>query len=108
MWNKNVYNNPSAYNLTLIAEIDYSSGSYEFDLRVVWKDNQGNFWTARDSGCSCPSPFEDFNGLPDLDKLDLASLFNELREERNKSNHYISQQDTDKFYNTVYEAVHSK
>lgn len=80
MYDKNLYYSPEAFGLTPVAEIDWSSGSYEFDLRVVWRDSNGNFYTARDSGCSCPSPFEDFSGLPELDRLDLVALEAEARQ----------------------------
>ena len=57
----NIYYEPEAFGLQEVAEIDYSTGSYEFDTRVVWKV-KGHliFYTARDSGCSCPTPFEDY------------------------------------------------
>jgi hypothetical protein len=61
------YNNiEQSDGLSLVDYIDYSSGSYEFDYRAVWKDKEGRLWTARDSGCSCPSPFED---TQELDRL---------------------------------------
>ncbi len=41
---------------------DRSSGSYEFDTIIFWATNDGRIFTARDSGCSCPVPFEDYNG----------------------------------------------
>jgi hypothetical protein len=73
----NIYYDPEAYGLTPIAEIDYSSGSYEFDIRVVWKDRSGVLWTARDSGCSCPTPFEDHN-LSTIDRVDTSALREEI------------------------------
>jgi len=48
----NIYYNPEKFGLKVVAEIDYSSGCYQFDLRIVWEDNNGNLLTARDSGCS--------------------------------------------------------
>jgi hypothetical protein len=66
--------NPGEHGLNLVAEIEYSSGSYEFDTRIVWADKDGKLYTARDSGCSCPSPFEDYKGIEDLDRLDLTDL----------------------------------
>lgn len=76
----NVYYEPEAFGLKPVAEIDYSSGSYEFDIRVVWlHEASGAFYTARDSGCSCPMPFEGFRGLPDLERLDIAALREEVR-----------------------------
>src|SRR3990167_911861 len=77
----NVYYDPESFGLEIVAELEYSSGSYEFDTRVVWKDKKHKeFFTMRDSGCSCPTPFEDYN-LSNLDKLDLAVLRKEVKEE---------------------------
>lgn len=63
----NVYYNPEKFGLTTVGELDYSSGSYEFDYTAVWVDDQKNLYYADDSGCSCPSPFEGL-GLNDLTK----------------------------------------
>ena len=61
-----VYYDPEKFGLTTIGEADFSSGSYEFDLFVVWQDNAtGDLLWGQDSGCSCPSPF-DFQGVGDL------------------------------------------
>ncbi len=53
-----VYYNPEQHGLVEIYECDVAD-SYEFDRFVVWFKPQTNelFW-ASDSGCSCPSPFE--------------------------------------------------
>lgn len=75
------YYNPEEFDLTPVAEIDYSDGCYCFDLRVVWKHSSGAFYTMRDSGCSCPSPFEEYHSLEELDRLDLAALEAEVKAE---------------------------
>lgn len=66
---KNPYYNPEAFGLELVAEEDWG-GSYEFDIRVVWLHKKsGELYTARDSGCSCPSPFENYTSLADLERM---------------------------------------
>lgn len=60
MTGNDVYFNPEMFGLTIIEEWDYSCG-YEFDLRVIWMDEGGALYTMRDRGCSCPSPFDQFN-----------------------------------------------
>lgn len=55
----NVYYNPEAFGLTPVAELECSSGGYEFDTIVVWSDATGTLLWAHDAGCSCPTPFED-------------------------------------------------
>lgn len=64
-----VYYSPGKYGLTTIGEIDWSDGCYQFDLTVVWKrEADGRFLYADNSGCSCPSPFEDM-GIDELTLL---------------------------------------
>lgn len=75
-----VYYNPAALGLKVVAEIDYTDGNYQFDFRVVWKHESGKFYTGRDAGCSCPSPFEDYESLDKFDELtDLTPLREEVQ-----------------------------
>lgn len=81
---ENVYYNPEAFNLEIVAEIEYSSGSYEFDTRVVWKEKgRRKYWTMRDSGCSCPTPFEDYNAT-NLEKFSFSAIRDEVNSELNR------------------------
>jgi len=57
----NPYAYPEKSGLTIVGEIDWSSGYYEFDLTVVWADANDQLYYADDSGCSCPSPFENMS-----------------------------------------------
>lgn len=58
-FNKNPYYNPEDCGLEIFHNID-TAGSYEFDLFVIWKKLDDNtLWYDSDSGCSCPSPFDD-------------------------------------------------
>ena len=75
---KNIYSEPEYFGLEQVAEIEYSSGSYEFDTRVVWKVKGAFiFYTARDSGCSCPTPFERLT-MANIDRLDFNTLKREV------------------------------
>lgn len=53
---------------TRVVEIEKSRESYEFDLfAVFYNPDNMEYWTGEDSGCSCPSPWEDnFNPETDL------------------------------------------
>lgn len=61
------YHNPARFGLEVVAEVDLSEPDYSFDIAMVWWHAQTDkFYAAQDSGCSCPSPFEDFNSLDKL------------------------------------------
>lgn len=42
-----------------IATIEWRYESWEFDMTEVYRRKDGALFRASDSGCSCPSPFED-------------------------------------------------
>lgn len=60
-----VYYEPERYGLTVLHEHDPPL-SYEFHMLVLWVHKSGKLLMASDSGCSCPSPFEDYTSLRDL------------------------------------------
>lgn len=80
MWNSNIYYNPDHFGLETVGEVEYSSGIYEFDTIVVWRDPKTNeVFAQQDSGCSCPSPFEDHNRktlIPITKAQDLIDILN--------------------------------
>lgn len=76
----NPNDDPGKMGLKVVAEIEYSSGSYEFDTRIVWADKHGQLFTAQDEGCSCPTPFEAFDSIDKLEPVDLAALRREVNE----------------------------
>ena len=102
---RNVYYDPQDYGLQEVAEISYTDGAYEFDLRVVWGHKEtGKLYTARDSGCSCPSPFEDYRSLEALDDLgDGESVIAEAKKQ--KGYHPRSVEDTSYFIRSVRRLV---
>ena len=93
---ENIYYSPEAFNLTIIAEIDFAD-SYDFDKVVVWKNESGERFWADDSGCSCPSPFESYVGIDSLNRL-TADNWNYFEETvRGRSNYRDA--DVDRFLN---------
>jgi hypothetical protein len=75
----NPYYDPEKLGLTTIAELDDSEANYSFDMVVAWRHEDGSIYWQQDSGCSCPSPFEDYTELsmlnraaPDLHDLQQA------------------------------------
>jgi hypothetical protein len=84
-----VYYNPEEAGLTVVGEVEWSEPSWSFDTTVVWF-KEGQFYWASDSGCSCPSPFETFYSIADLntgtDHDVIAYLMDRLTEEEKYSN----------------------
>lgn len=79
MWEKNPYYHPEALGLTTVAELEFSDMDYQFDTRVVW-ERDGALYTARDCGCSCPTPFEDYTSVEMLDRVDMKELESEVQD----------------------------
>jgi hypothetical protein len=95
-----IYGQPENYGLEEVAELSLSDEPYEFDIRVVWRHEEtGVLYTARDSGCSCPSPFEDYTSIDQLDRVN----YTELRDEARNSNASID--DRERFLDRVHAAV---
>lgn len=60
------WNDQEDLGLEFVDEFDKSEPCYSFDLfRVMFDTNRGSYRTGEDSGCSCPSPFEDFRSDAD-------------------------------------------
>jgi hypothetical protein len=77
---RNPHYNPENCGLELVADIELDNESYQFNLVVVWRDiKTGALYMGRDSGCSCPSPFEDVHGLEDLERLDFTALETDVK-----------------------------
>ena len=76
-WGKpDVYYQPEEFGLKKVAEYEQPDMSYEFAMAVVWEhEESGRLYWATDSGCSCPSPFEDYTTLESLgDPLTLENF----------------------------------
>lgn len=102
-FNDNPYYHPEKCGLKTIAEIELSEPSYSFDTRVVWKADNGKIYTAHDSGCSCPIPFEDYKKLSDLTLVD-DSIMNAIKEELRKSD-YTNMEEKQNFLYKIRDAV---
>lgn len=64
-----VYNQPEQFGLTIVAEFQERDEPYSFDIVVGFKHEDGRFFMAQDSGCSCPIPFERHTSLDALDEV---------------------------------------
>jgi hypothetical protein len=73
-FNGNPYYNPERCGLVILQTLE-ADLSYEFEIFVLWKDIEtGNAYFGYDSGCSCPTPFEDFTSLYDMTQVTWGSL----------------------------------
>ena len=63
-----VYYQPEHFGLTVVGSVQWGEPDYDFHITAVWFDADKHFFVASDSGCSCPSPFEDFETVESLGK----------------------------------------
>jgi hypothetical protein len=82
----NIYYSPEKFGLKVVAELEYSDMNYVFDTLVVWADENGVLYSARDAGCSCPTPFEDYGSIAELDRVHYSSLRDEVQASRGDGN----------------------
>lgn len=93
----NPYYSPERCGLEIFDEID-TGMDYEFDMFIIWKKlDDETLWWATDSGCSCPTPFEDLKGR-DLTEITLDN-FNEF--DKNLESHCGS-------YKTEYNGIRKR
>lgn len=57
----NPYYRPEKLNLELLS-FDEPGLSYEYNTLCFWATPDGRIFSASDSGCSCPVPFEGYSG----------------------------------------------
>jgi hypothetical protein len=70
----NIYYNPEECGLKIIDTLDESGLSYEFNTLIVVEATQsGKLYYARSSGCSCPTPFEEYTFVSD-ERNDLNAI----------------------------------
>jgi hypothetical protein len=80
-YSDDVYYNPEKFGLKTVGEIEWNGNAYEFYITVIWKNDAGEYFMATDSGCSCPSPFEDFTSVESLEgPFDKEAVKYHLRE----------------------------
>lgn len=70
MYDRNPYYSPERFDppLEIVAEISLTQeGPYQFHYLVLWRvKGTQDYYSAQDSGCSCPTPFEDHWSLDKL------------------------------------------
>jgi hypothetical protein len=68
-YDQNPYYYPQNMGLAQVGYLDDPNANYSFDDLVVWQHEDGRVFWATDSGCSCPTPFEDYTTLESLSEL---------------------------------------
>jgi len=61
MSQKNPYYSPEELDLEILV-FDREGLCYEYDTLCFWRTKQGLVYSASNSGCSCPTPFKDYEG----------------------------------------------
>jgi len=69
----NIYYEPQDFDLEILLSMD-ANICYEFNTHVLFKHKDGRLFYGADRGCSCPTPFEDFRGIQDLELVTLETL----------------------------------
>lgn len=73
---ENPYYYPEKCGLEIFTSID-TADSYDFNLFVIWKQLEtGNLYWDTDSGCSCPSPFDNCDNGHDLKLITEDTFYN--------------------------------
>lgn len=57
--------NFSKFGLNEVDSIELSHEDWSFNILGVWKNDQG-YYLGTDSGCSCPTPFENYGSIDDF------------------------------------------
>ena len=99
----NPYYNPDKCGLVPVCEVEWYEPIYSFDTTVVWKAGNGKLYTASDSGCSCPTPFDDYHKLSDLTLVD-ESVLGAL-EAQMRCSDYVSPAQAQEFFYKIRDAV---
>lgn len=76
-----LYYSPEEWDLKPFAELELTEPDYSFDILMVWKHiKTGVLYWDSDSGCSCPTPFEDVKSIDELYSLETALDYRRLED----------------------------
>lgn len=85
-YGRNIYSSPEKYGFSTFGEIDFA-GSYEFDITAVLRaEATGAFFYLSDSGCSCPTPFENTT-VEELQPLNSLYEFQQYLNDQRQASH---------------------
>lgn len=103
----NPYYHPEKLGLKVLAELEHSDGCYQYDTDMAWiHEETGKVYTAYDSGCSCPVPFEQYQTLEDLICIDSNESYDEYEKTvLNRSYSEASEVDKLQFLRKVWDTA---
>ena len=98
----NPYYSPANVGAEMVAILDVSPPDWSFDMVILLrKVSDGTLWVAHDSGCSCPTPFENHTFTDSF--VPVRSVAD--AEEFVRPFGGVSMDDAQDFYNSVREAL---
>ena len=103
-YDDDVYYQPEKFGLTPILEINLEDEPYQFHIFAMWRHEDGTVYWATDSGCSCPSPFEDYKSVNDLNEYDYVAIEEYLRDSINSYSSTITEDNIDGYLYDVRRA----
>ncbi|MEU9871131.1 hypothetical protein AB0C87_25205 [Actinomadura sp. NPDC048021] len=90
-----IYENPERFGLEIVGDLAFEHG-YEYDILVVFREKDtGRIGVARDSGCSCNSPFEYYNNVEDIEFDEPWRIALRIQEQANAAKDYRDFSDND-------------
>lgn len=91
-----VYYQPEYFDLEIVGTLELAEPCWSFDMFAVFKHADGRTFWAQDSGCSCPSPFENYNSLESLNEFsNVSELRSEIINGYSWDSSYLSLNDID-------------
>ena len=100
----NPYYNPEKFGLEMIS-FDEDGLSWEFNTLCFWATPDGKIYSAQDSGCSCPTPFENYDkeelkdvliGMEKVESKAQAVRIFEKWNDKGYENRFCTSSDTEK------------
>lgn len=83
----NPYYSPGALDLEMIS-FDEPNLSYEYNTLCFWATKEGQIYSMVNSGCSCPTPFENYKGETLKDILPLLDRVGSLEQAESTFNYW--------------------
>lgn len=101
IYGNDVYYDPQKFGLTLVGEVDFIE-CYEYDIVALWRHEDGTHYWGASSGCSCNSPFDEYDST---DKLETGTFFDFERFLNNYFENHSYQSDNPVYHVRVVDLI---